>query len=153
MSSIEGMDDVLGMLDGLEDELLLAAMKGLEKGLKRTVAEAKALCQVDTGGLRNSIQSHVSRQGDKIDGTVSATGEHAVYVEMGTGPVGEVNHAGISPNAKPTYSPKGWTYFHPKQKQFFYSRGQPARPYMYPAYKLTKRQIIEDVKAAINKRG
>lgn len=153
MSSIDGMDEVLDMLDGLKDEIMQAALKGLKKGLKRTVREAKALCPVDTGQLRNSIIDVAMVRGGQIEAEVGATAEYAVYVEMGTGPKGEANHAGISPNANPTYSPKGWVYKDPKTGEFRYTNGMPARPFLYPAYKLTRDKIVGDVKKAIDNRN
>lgn len=171
MSSIEGLDEVFDALDGMKEEILLAALQGLREGMKLTVAEAKTLCLGDTGGLRNSITDMAEIDGDKIDAQVVATAEHAVYVEMGTGPKGEANHAGISPNAKPTYKMdgrtikrvskkgkpyeyhvNGWFYTDPKSNTVKYTEGQPARPFMYPAFKLTKDALIAKVKAAINNR-
>jgi len=148
---LEGLGTTLTMLDGLKAEIIEAAAAGLRKGLKRTVKEAKALCTVDTGGLRNSITDIVTVEGNTVDGQVVATAEHAVYVEMGTGPVGEANHAGIA-SVPVTYSPKGWTYKDPKTGEFIHTRGQAAQPYMYPAYKLTKDLVVQDVKVAINNR-
>lgn len=79
-----------------------------------------------------------------------------MYVEMGTGPVGEANHAGISPNVNPMYTQpyvlrtskngkkyrvKGWYYFNEKSGSVRYTEGQPARPFMYPAAVETQAEV------------
>lgn len=151
MSSIEGLDELLDELDDLTNEILDAAVIGLSKGLKRTVGVAKALCQVDSGQLRNSITSVVERKADTVDGQVLATAGHAVYVEMGTGPVGQANHQGIAP-VPVTYRTTPWVYRSKKDGKFYRTKGQPARPYLYPAYKQTKGLILNDVRKAIEQR-
>ncbi len=172
MSSIDGMDEVLDMLDGLKEEILQAALVGVRKGLGRIVAQAKANLGdgVGTGQLRNSITSMAELQGDHIEGQVIAASDHAVYREMGTGPRGEANHAGIAPipvtykvdgttieyttkkGKHIRYHIKGWVYKDPKTQSFRYTEGQAAHPYLYPAYKIRKPNLITDVKTAINNR-
>lgn len=171
MSSIEGVDEVFDALDGLKEEILLAALQGLREGMELTVKAAKNLCPEKDGQLRNSITSMAEIQGDKIDAKVTPTAEYAICVEMGTGPKGEANHAGISPNAKPVYTVTGtdikrvskkgkpygyhldgWFYIDPETEEFRYTEGQPARPFMYPAFRLTKDALITKVKTAINNR-
>lgn len=147
--TIEGLDGLLDDLEGLGEETALAAMVGLEKGMKRSVAVAKELAPKDMGQLRNSITSYTEANGDTIEGTIIAGAKYAVYVEMGTGPKGNASHAGISPDAKPIYTTKGWTYHHPK-RGFIYTLGHPAQPYLYPAYQQTKALIKHDVQEAIN---
>ncbi len=151
MSSIEGLDELLDELDSLEQDILDATALGLAKGLKRTVAIAKALCPADSGQLRNSITSVVDRKQDTVDGQALATAGHAVYVEMGTGPVGQAKHQGVAP-VPVTYRTTGWVYRSKKDGKFYRTKGQPARPYLYPAYKQTRGLILGDVRKAIEAR-
>lgn len=153
MSSIEGLDELLDQLDGLEEAVLEGAQHGLARGLKITVGEAKALCPVDTGQLRNSITSMVERKLDRVDGQVLATARHAVYVEMGTGPVGQANHQGVAP-VPVTYRVTPWVYPMKTNKGiiFRHTRGMPARPFMYPAYKQTRRRILAEVKRCVEEK-
>lgn len=166
-----GMDKLVEYLEGLAENTATAAALGLEKGMKRTVEAAKSRAPVGDGQLRNSITSYVEVDGDTIEGTILAGAEHAVYVEMGTGSVGEASHAGISPAANPIYATgrrklmrkgrsgkivawetDGWVYKNPKTGEFVFTRGQPAKPYMYPAYKETQGLIKSDMQQAINEK-
>jgi hypothetical protein len=151
VSSIEGLDELLDELDDLEQDILDAAAFGLAKGLKRTVGVAKALCSADSGQLRNSITDIVERKGDTVDGQALATAGHAIYVEMGTGPVGQANHQGVAP-VPVTYRTTGWVYRSKKDGKFYGTKGQPARPYLYPAYKQTRKLILSDVREAVEQR-
>jgi HK97 gp10 family phage protein len=119
MSSIEGLDEILDELNGLEDEILEAALDGLKKGMKHTVKEARALCPVDTGKLRDSITASAAIRGGQIEASISATAEYAASVEMGSVPQGGAGH------------------------------GTPARPFMYPAFKMTRGLIVSQVSEAI----
>lgn len=62
------------------------AARALRKTASDVEADAKILCPVDTGNLRNSISTSVS--GDGRSGSMSAevgpTAEYGVYVELGT---------------------------------------------------------------------
>jgi hypothetical protein len=170
VSSIEGLDELMDELDDLEEDIIDGLILGLSKGLKRTVEVAKEILKgngdVDTGQLLNSITSFVERKGDTVDGQAVATAGHSIYVEMGTGPVGQANHQGVAPvpvtyrtagttrtlkNGK-TYTLRGWVYYDKKTGQYRYTEGQPARPYMYPAYKVTRELIVNDAREAVQQK-
>lgn len=91
-------------------------------------------------------------------GTCFTNKSYAPYVEFGTGPKGQANHAGISPNVPVAYSQspwwihesqidKGlaekyhWFYIDTKDGRFYQCNGQPARPFMYPALKNNEEKI------------
>lgn len=87
--------------------------------------EAKAICPVDTGVLRDSIASRVDQATNSVYATVYATAPYAGYVEFGTGIRGaESDGAGPYP-----YNPK-WP-------------GMAAQPFLRPALD-TRRQEIKD---------
>ena len=60
-------------------------------------AEAKLRAPANEGELRNSIKVRVKIEGDRVFGEVFTNSDHGAYVELGTGPKGQENHSGISP--------------------------------------------------------
>lgn len=100
---------------------------GIMDAVRASVAaiaeEARAIVPVDTGELRDSIDSRVDDTGTSVYGSVFATAPHAGYVEFGTGVRGME-----SPGAGPyPYNPK-WP-------------GMPAQPYLRPAQDTCRPQI------------
>lgn len=151
---VGGFDDVAENIGMLSAELLEVARKGLLEGMKPMVVQAKELVpptKHSTGQLRNSIGARAEVQGAFVVGNFFAAAEHALYVEYGTGPKGEEDHAGINPNDNPTYTLHGWTYKDPRSGEFYYTTGQPARPYMYPALKANEDKLSPAVRDAILK--
>ncbi len=129
---VDGIDELVNKLNemiNLDD----VVKKAVKNGCKVVQAEAKLLCPVDKGELRNSIRTKVDNTGDKIVGTIYTNKSYASYVEFGTGPKGEADHDGISPNITPSYKSKGWSYYDKEKDKYIHTRGQPAQPYMYPA--------------------
>lgn len=148
MFVIEGLDALCEQLDDLADEIKDAAERGLNAALKDIVARAKNLAPEDLGQLRNSITSRVDRQGNEIDAAVIAGAGHAVYVEMGTGPRGQASDKREAAPVGATYTTHGWVYRDPKTGNFYYTEGQPAKPFLYPAYKQVS--VKEKVAASVN---
>ena len=160
---LEGMDELEEQLRGAIEGLLPSAAKGLEKGLARVETQAKDTCPRKTGQLRESIHFEVEQNGDGVTGTVGSAKEYSVYVEMGTGDVGRASGGNGSP-VKVSYREGGW--FMPleagKDKYIadtlveekspgFWTRGQPARPYLWPAWKANKQKVIADIQSAVKK--
>lgn len=149
--TIEGLDDVLEALDRLShDELMDAARPGLKKGIERIRSDAQANCPVDTGELREKIKTRIKKTDDEMVGEVYSGATHGIYVEMGTGPKGERNHAGVNPEwmVGVTYRPNGWVY-PTKDGEFRFTRGMPARPFLYPAFKANEAKAQEEVAKAV----
>ena len=146
---IEGADALIAKLSGIAAALLPAAAEGMEKAMQPMVRDAKTNCPVDTGMLRGSIQATVQAGGDAVSGKLYSASEYALYVEMGTGPKGEAEHAGVAPVGV-TYRPTGWVYR--DERGFHYTTGQPARPFLYPAFKANKRLVLGYIAQAIRKR-
>lgn len=150
---VRGLDDVLDALDKLSNnELMDAARPGLGKGLEDIRADAQANAPVDTGELREKIKTRVTVQSGNLIGEVVAYAPHSIYVEMGTGPKGESSHAGVNPEWMEglTYRPDGWTY-PTKDGSFRFTRGMPARPFLYPAYKAGEGRCRDLIAAAIRR--
>lgn len=156
-----------------EERLKKLSALDLKPGVSQAIAEvqraAKMNCggfKIPTGELRQSIYVDVELEGDTCRGICYTNKEHAPYVEFGTGPAGQESHAGISPEVDCTYSQKGWmmpgTAMSLEKAEAYgfgiaknrdgepigyYTNGQPAHPFMYPALKDnedTVKEIIED---------
>ncbi|MBP3645485.1 MAG: HK97 gp10 family phage protein [Clostridia bacterium] len=142
------------MLDALDrlsdDEILAAAKPGLKKGLEMIRGDAQANCPVDTGELREKIKTRIHGGNGEMTGEVYSGAPHGIYVEMGTGPKGEASHAGVNPEwaVGVTYRPNGWVY-PTKDGGFRFTRGMPARPFLYPAFKANEKKAQEAVAQAV----
>ena len=164
MSSIKNVDKLNAKIDNLQNIITDKDFKNsINRANKLYVqAEAKLLCPVNQGELRNSIKSTVEINTDKITAVTYTDKDYASYVEFGTGPVGQANHEGISPNFTPSYSSHGWgipadkvdpadaiKYKWPKRvyngKEYYMTNGQPAQPFMYPALKNNESKVCDKV--------
>lgn len=142
------------------DKELLAKVKKLKRvqvdSVMRTQAEvvraaAVYAVPVDTGELRGSIHTAIEHREGGTQGIVYTNKEYAPYVEFGTGPVGQAQHAGIDPDVNVSYRQTPWVYKSKKDGNFYYTRGQPARPYMYPALKNNEKRVIKGFREGIQK--
>lgn len=132
--------------------------KALQQGLKLIQADAKLNCPVNHSELRTSIRTMTERTVSGATGSVYTNKAHGVYVELGTGPKGEENHEGISPNIDVAYSQKPWfvpveeidaadaAQYHFRKfafggKEFYKMEGQAAQPFLYPAMKNNEKLV------------
>ena len=129
------------------------------------LSAAKMLCSgflVSSGELRNSIGMTITQDAHGIHAHVGTNKRYANYVEFGTGPKGMAHHSGVSPEVAVTYTmspwwihesqvapdvPKvyHWPYIDTEQGRFYKCSGQPAHPYIYPAFhdnEATLKQIL-----------
>lgn len=114
-----------------------------------------------SGDLRSSIQmrSYQEDTGAYV-AEVYTRKEYAHYVELGTGPKGAANHAGISPEVSPSYTPSPWwihesqldigvaqmyhwNYIDTPDGRFYICYGQAAQPFMYPALKDNEQTVLD----------
>lgn len=124
----------------------------IEDATARVRDEARMRVPVDTGELQNSIDYDIEETDKGYVGKVFSNKEHAIYVELGTGPKGEANHSGISPQIKPIYSPSGWVYYDEDKQKFIFTKGQPARPFMYPALHDNRDKISKFIQFRVKKK-
>ena len=103
---------------GLGGDIKKSCLKGGRRGIKKVQKNAKLLCPVDTGELRNSIKESGEIVGYDINCQVYTNCDHAPYTEFGTGEQGTESNID---------RPEGVTY------KADYA-GQTAQPYMTPAY-------------------
>lgn len=142
----------------------LNCRQAVEKAIQTVRSAAILNCPTDTGELKQSIFSEVTEQDESVMGTCWTNKAYAPYVEFGTGPRGQDQHEGISPDITPTYTQSpwwihesqideriaekyGWFYIDTPKGRFFQCSGQPAHPFMYPALENNKETILEGMKA------
>lgn len=160
MAAVKGAEKLMRQLNNLgnvEPTLRSAmnlAVKGVQAQARRYIPNGG-----NTGELMRSIKTKVEIGEGMLTGTVYTNKKYAAYVEFGTGPVGEANHEGISPEVTPAYSQDGWwfpgdkitpqdaaKYHWPSMttddgKILYFTQGQPAYPFMYPALKNQEENI------------
>lgn len=135
-------------------------------------ASAKMLCPVRRygsggGSLRESIHVSTLEEGNRVISNIYTNSQYSVYVEFGTGPTGQANHKGIAPDANPVYSQTGWTMpadaMSPEDAEQYgfgiaekdgkiigyYTNGQAAQPFMYPALKENREEVINNIGTAV----
>ena len=160
---IQGLDKLMRTYGELGTKIAEESMeRAVHASVKTVQAEAKLLCPVYHGELRNSIRTTVERTEDKTIGTVYTNKSYAPYVEFGTGPAGEENHAGISPSVTPAYSQASWWihesqvdkdaaekyhwfYIDTEEGRFYQCTGQAAQPFMYPALKNNEERVTRNI--------
>lgn len=147
MSAIEGLDELFAKLDGLDENMLSNAAAALQRGALLIAGDAKARVQPISHEVANSITTQVDVSEDSVEAQVLETKDFGIFIEMGTGPRGEAKHEGVSPEllAGTTYRSDAWTYYDEKHEQFVRTEGQPARPYMYPAYLANREDVQREV--------
>lgn len=142
--AVNGLDDLITKLtkiSNIDDELLDIC----EREVKMIENEAKTFCRVDTGNLRNSISSQVEKTADGVLGVVFTNSEYAPYVELGTGLVGQNNPCESAKELGITYKQEGWVYTPDGGASFYYTEGQPPKPFMYPALKNNEDKVVENI--------
>ncbi len=169
--SINNIDMLLKRLSRMDAEIqndiMLKAIKRADIQIQK---QARLLAPYNSRALQRSIKTNEEVKGTKIIGSVYTNLDYAIYPEVGTGPVGQKNHEGISPVISPRYTQKGWMipvseisseeaemyHFKPVMKNGkiigYYTMGQPARPYLYPAIKNQEKGLQKIVGKYITKR-
>lgn len=153
----------------LEGKLNNLSKIDLIQGIKQAVSfiqgEAKALCggfKISKGELRQSIYTATESEGDICRGICYTNKSYAPYVEFGTGPNGQESHTGTSPNVSVVYNQNGWVIppdamsiseaeayglgvARGKDDEIlgYYTNGQAAAPFMYPALKNNEKAVAD----------
>lgn len=137
---------------------------GIEKGISLVQGAAKSNCPSFDGELRQSICTDIEESNDIVRGFCGPDAKHGTFVELGTGPKGQANHDGISPEVTVAYTQEPWwihegpgeneidrsvaehyhfPYIDTPQGRFYKCSGQAAQPYLYPALKDNEDEIIK----------
>lgn len=165
---IEGQKELARKLEALEQIVGEQMERIVGNQLKHVQATAKLLCPVYHGELRNSIKTMTQKEDDRVLGAVYTNKSYAPYVEFGTGPKGEADHAGISPVISPAYSQSPWWiheskidreaaeqyhwfYIDTPDGRFYQCTGQAAQPFMYPSLKNNEERISRNISNHISR--
>lgn len=162
LESIQNADKLLKKLDSIDSSMQNEILENVVKNANFLVRkQARLLINSKTGELSRSIKTKVENDGDKVEGTVYTKLPRAVCYEFGTGPNGEADHQGISPEVSPKYSQTGWMIPGDAMKESeareygfgiarkngevigYYTKGMAARPFMYPALHDQKENITK----------
>ena len=160
--SVNGADDLDKKLKQLAEYDMMHAVSD---AIQLVRSAAVNNCSVNTGELRQSIFADVEGNSEKAEGICWTNKAYAPYVEFGTGPKGQADHAGISPDVTPVYSQSSWWihesqvdrtiaeryrwfYIDTPQGSFYQCTGQPAHPFMYPALHDNEDKIMENMSAS-----
>ena len=171
---IKGMESLRRKLKAtpkvLEDAMWDATFEISE--LIKQAAELRLASSVKYGNgeLMGSLKNEavINAQG-KIVGRVWSDKEQAIYREFGTGPVGQESQKDIPEGVTPVYSTSAWfipvekvdvdleaVYGIPRitiqDREFYVTRGQPARPFLYPSLKEIVEQAPDIYKTHVQKR-
>lgn len=101
--------------------------------------QAKAGAPTDKGNLKGSIHPKVMTVGKTVIGKVYTNLSYAPFVEFGTGIKGNGTYPNKDINL--TYRDTPWVYTPDGGDTFYYTEGQVAQPYMYPAIKQNEKTI------------
>ena len=146
------------------------AMRAVKQAGALVQSQAKLLITGDTGALARSVRVKNEVKEESVTSTVYTNSKYAPYYEFGTGPNGEANHQGISPNVSPRYRQTGWMIpadamtidkaeaygFRVAYKNGdvigYYTKGQMARPFMYPALHDQEDKIMKNTERLFKKK-
>lgn len=154
---IRGLDSLRSKLKKLpsivQEATVSATYEIVEETTTRAVSRIQSSVKNGSGELAASVKNEVVKDGNgKVVGRVWSDKETAIFREFGTGPVGEASPKDLPPGVNPVYTQERWfipvelvsvdleaIYGIPKlkvqDKEFFVTRGQPARPWLYPSLK------------------
>jgi len=162
--TIKRLDELMQKYGKMAEQVANEAMgRAVGASTKMIQGEAKLLCPVDHGELRQSIKTRVETEEGRTIGVVYTNKSYASYVEFGTGPKGEADHAGISPEVTPAYSQSPWWihesqvdaetaeryhwfYIDTPDGRFYQCSGQAAQPFMYPALKNNEDRAVRNIR-------
>lgn len=162
MAEVKGWDSLMQKIARLEGgQIEEVAKTAVLRTAQAHQHAAKKLAQFDSGELQHKISAEVKMEGGEAVGLTVAYSDHAAFVEFGTGPVGAASPKSGSPasatiqyalgpfSVKRGNFKKGetvmsfedyWVYYDESRQQFFATRGQPAKPFMYPSALIVKDQ-------------
>jgi HK97 gp10 family phage protein len=139
-----GNEELLKQISQKLDAADKLVAQAVEKSAQLVEARAKEKCPVDEGNLRARITYQMIKNGREISARVGTNVWYSVYVEFGTGLF----------STKGTGRSTGWVYHYDGKKGrvgFRFTRGQKAKPYLYPAFAESQNEITRIISDAVNK--
>lgn len=153
----------------MEKAIEQATYELVERTQTLAIERIQSSTKYSNGELASSLQTEVVvNENGEVLGRVWSASEHALYREFGTGPVGKDSPKELPANVTPVYSTKKWfipvnlvsvdleaVYGVPritiKGQDFYMTKGQPARPFLYPSLKDIEEQAPEIFKKEVHK--
>ena len=134
-----GLEEWIRKVNALKDiEKNPQIDKALGRGAARVQGAVKMLTPVDTGNLRNKIFfQHTA----PFEWEVNTNVEYAVYVEFGTGKLGDPS--------VPHTSKDHWTYYSDALQRFVTTHGQPAQHMFVKGFSTTHKAVTEIVRKEV----
>lgn len=124
----------------LNDRVKALIRELVDKGVEIAKAQVRELGAVYTGELEESITGFFDEETGL--GIIRTDCPYAIYVEFGTGVVGERN-----PHPEPIegwqydvneHGDKGWWYFNERDQKWHWTKGMVSRPFMYNTLQLLR---------------
>lgn len=147
--NVKGIDSLMKKLTELGGNANKVLETSIAKQTKLVQGEAKELCPVDTGDLRQSIVTDIKTGQSKVTGKISTNNEYASYVEFGTGRKGEASGEDKYPGPL-AYKQDKWLVNIPDIGPRWIE-GQPAQPFLYPSLKNNEDIVIQGIKRDFRK--
>lgn len=154
---IRGMDRLKSKLKAMpkiiEDAVWDGTFDIVEEISTNAISRLQSSEKHGSGELAGPVKHEVVIDSSgNVVGRVWSDKDTAIFREFGTGPVGEASSKELPPGVTPVYSHERWfipvnkvaidleaVYDIPrvtiKDQDFFMTRGQPARPWLYPSLK------------------
>ncbi len=162
---LEGVGSLEKKLDSLSE---LPTRQAVGKGITFVQAAAKSNCPTHDGELRASIFTSVQEQQRGTEGICYTDKQYGPYVEFGTGPKGQADHTGISPEIAVAYNQSpwwihesqldanvaehyNWFYIDTPDGRFYQCSGQAAQPFLYPALKDNEDKVANIIRDELKK--
>lgn len=149
-------EKVLKRLNNIKNLDLYKAMMTSVSLMERTAMNKLQGFKHSNGDLKKCFNPpNVYEIGDEIVGELSNYSDHAIFVEFGTGTVGNGTYpySASETGVNLTYSDKPYWRYQDADGNWHTTSGMVAHPFMYPAYKENEKKIKEliqkDVKATI----
>lgn len=170
VTNVKKLMKKLDDLGGNSEAVFENAVEKVGKAIERYAKDYCPESGLSDDTLRDSIHFEmIEKNGKKTKGRVVTNHEYAAYVEFGTGPIGASSGGVASKLAgKISYKSEGWyipaseiepavaEQYHFKLvtiggEDFYYSTGQAAQPYLYPAVVGKERNLANIIRYEINK--
>lgn len=170
---IKGLDSLKAKIKAapkiVEEAVWDATFEIVEEIASRGASKVQSSAKHSSGEGAGSIKQEVVIDGNgKIVGRVWSDKQQMLFREFGTGPVGEASPKDLPDGVNPVYTQERWfvpadfvavdleaVYGIPKViingKDFFMTRGQPARPWLYPSVKEVEENIPDIFKDHVQK--
>lgn len=171
MSKLENADRLISKLQQISaNDASEVCTQAVRQGGLLVQAQARLLITYVSGDLIRSVKVRNKSTSKGAEATVYTNSPYAAYYEFGTGPNGEANHNGISPNVNVHYKQQGWmipgdamtpdraegygfkVVYKGDEPIGYLTKGQYARPFMYPAVHDNKDKINENAKKLLMKK-